>query len=299
MAAQVETTATLGARVESPFRVALARFMQHRLAMVALVILGAIVVLSAGAPLFTQYKPLGMSLGEIRQAPSAAHWLGTDTLGRDIWARTLHGGRVSLAIGLAAAVISTVVGVTLGAVAGFFGKWIDHVIMRVTDVVLTFPTIIIMMTVAALLGPGTIKLVFIIGGLRWPAIARLVRGQVLALTNQEFITAARTLGLSNWSIIVRHTLPHVVAPLVAAVTFEVSAAILLEAGLSFLGFGVPLPTPTWGNMMQSARDLVILQEQPWMWAPPAIFTLLTILCINFVGDGLRDAFDPQQLIGRG
>ncbi len=298
MAAQVEAANTLGARVESPFRVAFARFVQHRLAIVALIALCVIIVLCVGAPLFTQYKPLGMSLAEIRQGPSAAHWLGTDTLGRDIWARTLHGGRVSLAIGLAAAVISTVVGVTLGAVAGFFGKWVDHVIMRITDVVLTFPTIIIMMTVAALLGPGTIKLVFIIGGLRWPAIARLVRGQVLALTNQEFITAARTLGLSNWSIIIRHTLPHVVAPLVAAVTFEVSAAILLEAGLSFLGFGVPLPTPTWGNMMQAARDLVILQEQPWMWAPPAIFTLLTILCINFVGDGLRDAFDPQQLIGR-
>ena len=170
------------------------------------------------------------------------------------------------------------------------------IIMRMTDVIMTFPPIIIMLTVAAFVGPGLINVIFIIGGLRWPATTRLIRGQFLSLKNFEFVQAAHALGLPDWVIIARHSLPNTIAPLMANITFAVSAAILSEAGLSFLGIGVPLPTPTWGNMMEDARNLMVLQNQPWMWIPPAIFTLVTILCINFIGDGLRDAFDPQQLV---
>jgi peptide/nickel transport system permease protein len=170
------------------------------------------------------------------------------------------------------------------------------VIMRFTDVMMTFPPIIIMMTIAAVAGQGIANVILIIGGLRWPATTRLVRGQFLALKNQEFILAARATGMPDWIIILRHSLPNVVAPLMARISFAVSNAILSEAGLSFLGLGIPLPTPTWGNMMETARDLIILQNQPWMWIPPALFTLTTILCINFIGDGLRDAFDPQQIV---
>ena len=283
--------------IDSPAKVAWRRFRQHRIAMVALAVLCVIVILCAFAPFFSAYDPLGLNMAAIRQPPSADHWLGTDTLGRDVWTRTLYGGRVSLVIGLAAAFLSTVIGIVLGVVSGYFGKWADMVVMRATDVVMAFPPIIIMLTVAAFTGPGLVNVIFIIGGLRWPPTARLVRGQILQLRDQDFVTAARTLGLTNAIIITRHMLPHVVAPLVANITFAVSLAILTEAGLSFLGPGVPLPTPTWGNMMEAARDLRIMREEPWMWIPPAIFTLITVLCINFVGDGLRDAFDPQQLIG--
>ena len=255
-----------------------------------------IFILCFGAPLFTKYEPLKMDLKARNESPSQTHIFGTDTLGRDVYTRTLYGGRVSLMVGLVAAAISITIGMVLGAISGYFGKAPDMIIMRITDVMMTFPPLMIMLTVAAFVGPGLINVILIIGGLRWPATTRLIRGQFLSLKNFEFIQAAHALGLPDWIIIMRHSMPNTIAPLMANITFAVSAAILSEAGLSFLGIGVPLPTPTWGNMMEDARNLVILQNQPWMWIPPAIFTLITILCINFIGDGLRDAFDPQQLV---
>jgi peptide/nickel transport system permease protein len=284
------------ARIETPTQIAWRRFKRHRLALISLIVLVIIMVMAAAAPLFTQYDPNEMSLRDRALAPNSEHWLGTDNLGRDMWARTVYGGRISLQVGLAAALISTVIGVILGAVSGYYGRLIDMVIMRITDVVMTFPPIIIMLTVAAIAGTGLTNVILIIGGLRWPATTRLVRGQYLSLKNQEFVLAARTMGLPDWIIIMRHILPNVMAPLMANVTFAVSAAILAEAGLSFLGMGIPLPTPTWGNIMENARSLAILQDKPWMWMPAAIATLTTVLCINFVGDGLRDALDPQQIM---
>jgi peptide/nickel transport system permease protein len=285
-----------GVRFETPTQIAWKRFRQHRLALIASVVLLIIMVLSFGAPLFTPYGPMQINLKARNQAPSRDHIMGTDLLGRDVWTRTLYGGRVSLAVGLTAATISVGIGVLLGSISGYFGKLPDMIIMRITDVMMTFPPIIIMLTLAAFIGPGIMNVILIIGGLRWPATTRLIRGQMLSLKNFEFIQAAHAQGLPDWIIIIRHSLPNTIAPLMANITFAVSAAILSEAGLSFLGLGIPLPTPTWGNMMQDARNLIILQNQPWMWLPPAMFTLLTILCINFIGDGLRDAFDPQQLV---
>lgn len=284
------------ARIETPTQIAWRRFKRHRLALISLIVLVIIMVMAAAAPLFTRYDPNEMSLRDRALSPNSEHWFGTDNLGRDMWARTVYGGRISLQVGLAAALISTVIGVILGAVSGYYGRLIDMVIMRITDVVMTFPPIIIMLTVAAIAGTGLTNVIFIIGGLRWPATTRLVRGQYLSLKNQEFVLAARTMGLPDWIIIMRHILPNVMAPLMANITFAVSAAILAEAGLSFLGMGIPLPTPTWGNIMENARSLTILQDKPWMWMPAAIATLTTVLCINFVGDGLRDALDPQQIM---
>ena len=283
-------------KVETPSQIAWRRFRRHKLAMISLFLLIGIAIISFGAPLFTSHDPLGMDLGVMNQSPSREHLFGTDTLGRDVLTRTLYGGRVSLAVGLAAAAISTSIGILLGAISGYFGRTADNIIMRLTDVMMTFPPLIIMLTVAAIVEPGILTVILIIGGMRWPATTRLVRGQLLALKNQEFILAAKSQGLPDRSIIFRHSLPNVVAPLMARVSFTVSNAILSEAGLSFLGLGISLPTPTWGNMMEGARDLAILQNQPWMWIPPTIFTLFTILCINFIGDGLRDAFDPQQIV---
>lgn len=282
-------------KIESPIILALRRFMQHKLAVSSVFILVIIIILCFGAPLFTTYDPLGMNLAVKTQPPSREFIFGTDTLGRDIFTRTLYAGRISLMVGLAAAAISIGIGIVLGAISGYFGKVPDMIISRLTDVMMTFPPLIIMMTVAAFVGPGLVNVILIIGGLRWPATTRLIRGQFLSLKNYEFVQASHALGLPNWIIIVRHILPNTLAPLMANITFAVSAAILSEAGLSFLGLGVPLPTSTWGNMMENARNLIVLQNYPWMWIPSALFTLVTILCINFIGDGLRDAFDPQQL----
>jgi peptide/nickel transport system permease protein len=283
-------------KIESPTKVAWRRFRRHRLALVSSIVLIIISIMAVGAPLFTRYEPTGMNLKDRALPPSRDHWLGTDNLGRDMWTRTIYGGRVSLQVGLAAAAISTVIGIILGATSGYYGRMVDMVVMRITDVVMTFPPIIIMLTVAAIAGTGLTNVILIIGGLRWPGTTRLVRGQYLSLKNQEFVLAARTMGLPDWIIILRHILPNVMAPLMANITFAVSAAILAEAGLSFLGMGIPLPTPTWGNIMENARSLTILQDKPWMWLPAAVATLITVLCINFVGDGLRDALDPQQII---
>lgn len=285
-------------KIESPGRLAWKRFLQHRPAVVASVVFIIILILSFGAPLFTSHNPVGMSLQERFQSPSNTHIMGTDNLGRSVLARTLYGGRISLLVGITAAAISTTIGVIFGSIAGYFGKTADMIIMRITDVMMTFPPLIIMLTVVAITGPGLINVILIIGGLVWPQTTRLVRGQFLSLMGQEFILAAKAQGLPDWIIILRHCLPNVMAPLMARISFAVSGAIVTEAGLSFLGIGVPSPTPTWGNMMQAARDLDVLQRYPWMWVFAAVFTLVTILCINFIGDGLRDAFDPKQIIGR-
>lgn len=281
-------------RADSPTRRAVRRFRRHRLAMIALVIFGVICFSALFAPVIERYPPDAISLRDKFKPPSAEHWFGTDRLGRDVWSRTIHGGRVSLAVGLTAALISTLIGLIFGAVSGYYGGWIDMLVMRLTDVFLTFPPIIIMLAIAAFVGQSIANVILIIGLLSWPTTARLVRGQVLSVREEQFVLASRSLGAKNSRLINLHVLPNTIAPLLAEVTFAVGAAILTEAGLSFLGLGVPQPTPSWGNMLESARSLDILENGPWMWVPPAIMTLLTILCINFIGDGVRDAIDPRH-----
>jgi peptide/nickel transport system permease protein len=282
--------------IDSPGRIAWRKFRQHKTAVTASIVFIVIFFACFLGPVLISHDPMGMNLAGRFQPPSGDHWFGTDDIGRDVLVRTLYGGRISLLVGLTAATLSTLIGVALGSIAGYFGKFADMTIMRITDVMMTFPPLIIMLTVAAIAEPSILNVILIIGGLRWPQTTRLVRAQFLSLRNQEFILAARAQGLPDRLIISRHGLPNVVAPLMARVSFAVSQAILSEAGLSFLGIGIPLPTPTWGNMMQQARSLEVLQFYPWIWGFPAILTLLTILCINFIGDGLRDAFDPKQIV---
>lgn len=285
--------------IESPLRIAVRRYCQHKLAIVATILLSIILLTCFGAQLFTKYSPLEMDFGRMYQKPSLSHPFGTDELGRDVLSRTLYGGRVSLLVGLSAAILSTIIGVLLGAIAGYYGKMADIIIMRLTDVMMTFPPLIIMLTVAALLQPGLINIVIIIGVLRWPPTTRLVRGQFLSLRTREYVLAAQSMGLPDHIVILRHCLLGVVPMLMAQISFAVSTAILSEAGMSFLGIGISLPTPSWGNMMQQARSIRVLQQYTWIWAFPALMTLLTIMCINFIGDGLRDALDPQQMIQKG
>ena len=280
----------------SPTQKAWLRFRRHKLAMLGIVLFGIIFILSAFAPVFDRYEPNKLNLKAKFQAPSAEHFLGTDRVGRDIWSRTLHGGRISLLVGFSAALVAMSIGVILGGLSGYYGGWVDMLIMRFTDVIMTFPRVIIILTAATFVGQGVLNVILLIGLFSWADTARLVRGQVLTLREEEFVTAARSLGARDFSIIFKHIMPSVVAVLLASITFAINQAILLEAGLSFLGVGVPLPTASWGNMLELARSLDVLQDGPWMWIPPAVMILLNVLAINFIGDGLRDALDPKHIV---
>jgi peptide/nickel transport system permease protein len=237
-----------------------------------------------------------MQLRARSQPPSAEHWLGTDRIGRDVWSRTIHGARISLVVGFAATAIAVSIGVVLGSLAGYHGGWVETLIMRATDVLMTFPPIIIMLTLAAFAPRGLWVIVAIIGGLSWPGVARLVRGQFLSLKEQEFVAAARALGNPGRRVMLVHILPNALPPLMAMVSFGIGNAILTEAGLSFLGLGVPPPAPSWGTMLEAARNLDILRNLPWTWLPPALMTVVTVLSVNFIGDGLRDATDARMVL---
>jgi peptide/nickel transport system permease protein len=280
---------------KSPTIQAWRRFRRHPLAMAGLVMFGFILLVTVFAPVIARYDYAALNLQDKFQPPSRAHFFGTDRVGRDIWSRTLYGGRVSLAVGFAAATILTLIGVVLGSVSGYYRGLTDQVIMRFTDVVMTFPSVVIILTASIYLGQSVANVILLIGIFNWPGTTRLVRGQVLSLREQQFVLASRAVGAGNGRIITTHILPNVIAPLLASVTFAVNGAILLEAGLSFLGFGIPLPTPSWGNMLDTARSLDVLQDGPWIWVPPAVMIILTVLSINFIGDGLRDAIDPKHI----
>lgn len=275
----------------------LKRFLKNRMAILGAVILLTLVVVSILAPVITA-NTVGWGRDEIdikyiRANPSARHPLGTDSAGRDNLTRLLYGGRVSLAIALGSVLVYMVIGIVVGAVAGYFGGWIDNVLMRLVDIVQSFPFFLLALTIVAIRGPSVYNLVFAILFLSWPIPARLVRGEFLSLRERDFVEAARATGASPLRIIARHMLPNAMAPLIVNATLEVAGIILLEAALSYLGFGVSQPTPTWGNMLSEAQNMGVLTTKPWLWVPPGLMIFLTVLSINFMGDGLRDALDPR------
>ncbi|HHW72236.1 MAG TPA: ABC transporter permease [Firmicutes bacterium] len=270
------------------------RFCRNRLALAGLVVLVLFVLSAIFAPWLTDYDPNRNNLRDRNKPPSREHPLGTDDMGRDILARTLYGGRISLTVGLVAVGISMSIGLILGSLAGFFGGAVDTVIMRLADIFYSFPFLIVAITIAAIFGPSIYNTMVILGILSWPGPARLLRAEFLKLKTTDFVTAAEGIGASPARIMFRHVLPNALSPLLVSATLEVASAILSEAGLSFLGLGVPPPAPSWGNMLNRARPLHILANMPWMWLPPGTAIFVVVLAINFVGDGLRDAFDPRQ-----
>jgi len=275
---------------DSPARKAFRRFRRHRLAMAGLLIIILLVVASL---LGSQSAALSQNLRAMNKPPSGDHWLGTDRIGRDIFARTLVGGRISLAVGLVAVFFSTTIGIVTGALAGYYRGWLDQLIMRVVDVVLSFPVIILLLCVSSIVGPSIFNVMAMIGLLTWPIPCRIMRGQFLAIRERAYIEAARCTGVRDFDIARRHILPNAIAPLLVYASFGVATAVLLEAGLSYLGLGVQPPTPSWGNMLNTARNISTLERNSWQWVPPAITTVLFVLAVNFVGDGIRDAIDPQ------
>ncbi|MDP9766096.1 MULTISPECIES: oligopeptide ABC transporter permease [Deinococcus] len=277
----------------TPTTLAVKRFFRHRLAVIGLLLLGLILLSVIVGPMIAPFKPDQIDLLARNQPPGGQHWLGTDPTGRDVFARTFSAGRVSLMVGLLSTLISVVVGTTLGALAGYFGGWVDNLIMRFVDIVMTFPSIIVLLTLAAIIGPGIDKTILIIGLLGWPLAARLVRAKLLSVRELEFIAAAGALGATDRRILLRHALPNVIDVLVVFVSLGVASAILTEAGLSFLGLGVQPPQASWGNLLSTAREITIMEAYPWQWMPAGALIVLTVLATNFLGDGLRDALDPK------
>ncbi len=287
--AALQTGTLLGRPVERPLLRTIRRFRRHRMAVIGLMTIGILVIL---AVIGDDQAALKQSLAQANKPPSPEHWFGTDRNGRDVFARALVGGRVSLAVGLIATVFSTLIGTILGAIAGF-NRRADLVIMRIVDIVMSFPTIILLLIAVSVLGPGIINLMIMIGLVTWTIPCRIVRGQFLLLRESDFATAARVVGLRDTAIVTRHILPNAIAPLLVYASLGVASAVLLEAGLSYLGLGVQPPTPSWGNMLNAARSVTTLERNPWQWIPPAVATVIFVLSVNFVGDGLRDALDPR------
>jgi peptide/nickel transport system permease protein len=259
--------------------------------------IGIVVIMSLAAilaPLLARQSPITIDLAHLLQRPSAEHWLGTDIQGRDIWSRLVYGARVSLTVGLISQGIALALGVTLGLVAGFYGKWVDEIVMRLADVTLAFPTLLLLIAMVAALQPSEGVVFATIGIVGWAGMARIVRGQVLVVRQLEYIQAIRALGAGDLRIMVRHVLPNVIAPVVIAATLGVAGAIMAEAALSFLGLGVPPPAPSWGSMIADGRDLEQLRRAPWTSVFPGIAIGAAVLGFNLLGDALRDALDPRQ-----
>lgn len=269
------------------------RFFRHRLAVASIVVLVVLAVLCFGAAWFAPYDPKSQDLLLGPVAPNGTHWFGTDELGRDQLSRLLYAGQISLAIGFAVALISTVIGTSIGAVAGYFGQTTDRTLMWFTDLFLVVPEIAILAIALKYFGQEDITIVLVLAGLFWMYDARVVRGQVLSLKEKEFIEAARSVGASPFRIITRHILPNAIGPIVVNATLAVAGAIIAESTLSFLGFGVQPPDTSWGNMLADAEGY-IGTSQAYLLYFPGIAILITVLAVNFLGDGLRDAFDPQS-----
>lgn len=272
----------------------LKRFKKHKLAVVSFWFLLIIVLCAIFAPWIAPFDPKEIT-DSFSAPPSWAHWLGTDQVGRDVFSRLIYAARVSLIVGVGAMAIASAIGTVLGLIAGYFGGFIDGLIMRITDVFMSFPYIMFILVVASIVGPGLTNIVLILGVLGWPSIARLVRGNVLAIKQSDYVKASIALGYKAPRIIFKHIFPNTVAPILIYATSGVAGAILDEAALSFLGLGVQPPGASWGNMLASAQSITILAEQPWLWIPPGVLILLTVLAINYIGDALRDALDPRNV----
>jgi len=270
------------------------KFLNNRLAVFGLVAFTIILVVSVAAPLLSPYDPTRVDLRSMLEPPSADHWLGTDRTGRDILSRLLHGGQISILVGLGSAILSAIVGVFVGVYTGYVGGWLDGLAMRVSEIFMSFPQIILVLMLVAILGQSTANLIIIFTLTGWGGIYRMARARMLSIREEEYVQALRSFGLSRPVIAYKHMLPNALGPIMVNITLSTAAFILQEAALSFLGLGVPLSTPTWGNILNVAQDLRVLENNWWIWLPVGTVISLFVLSVNFIGDGLRDATDPSQ-----
>lgn len=287
----------------SPWQIARRKFMRNKLAMISSFFIVLVTLMSLSAPFIAPVlSPLPdiskVNISAMNIEPNGEHLLGTDKSGRDVLTRLFYGGRISLLVGFSATLIVITLGTVVGALAGFFGGFIDSILMRFTDFVLNFPFlvfVIVLNTILYGIVDGLWVLIMVIGALSWGGVARLVRSKVLAEKENEYILAALSIGCSPFKVITKHLLPNVISTIIVQGTLIFATMIVIESALSYLGFGVPQATPSWGNMLSSANEPDVLQGKPWIWMPPAIIITLTILSINFIGEGLKDALNPKSL----
>ncbi len=282
----------IGVEHLSPAAMFWRQFRRHIPALISIVVLVFLAILCFSAPVIAPYKFSAIDLRNIKQPPTLNHLMGTDDLGRDLFTRVLYGGRISLSIGIFAALVATAFGTMVGSLAGFYGGRLDNILMRFTDLAFSIPTLPLLIVISAFTKSSLPIMILVIGALSWVPTARVVRGSVLSIKSQDFITAARMIGARNMRIIFRHIIPNIIGPIVVGATLSVGGAIITESALSFLGLGVQPPTPSWGNMLQDSQTT--MATKPWLTIFPGLAILLTVLCINFIGDGLQDALDPTQ-----
>ncbi len=268
-----------------------ARFQRNRLAMSGLLMVGGLFLVSLLAPWLAPYDPSFIDLKEVLMPPSPEHWLGTDPLGRDVLSRIIYGSRVSLKVGFVAVGLATLIGLMVGALAGYYGGWMDLVLMRFVDLMLCFPSFFLILAVIALLEPSIWNIMVVIGVTGWMGVARLVRAEFLSLKERDFVLAARALGASDARLILRHLLPNALAPVMVSATLGVAGAILTESALSFLGLGVQPPTPSWGNILTAGKDNIEIAW--WLSVFPGLAILITVMSYNLLGEGIREAIDPR------
>lgn len=269
------------------------RFKKHKLAMTGLITLSLLVLIMIFLPIVLGLDATTSDYASVNQPPSEKYSFGTDNLGRDMLARTLYGGRVSLLVGLLSAVVSALIGVPLGLFAGYYEQTLGRFVMRVADIFISFPAMILMLVVVSFVSPSALVVVMVIGVISWPEYTRLVYGTTLSVRQKDYVEAARACGTKTLPIIGRYVLPNAISPVWITLTFGVGRAIITEATLSFLGVGVQPPNPSWGNIIREALGLAVLSSRPWIWLPSGILLIITVVCVNFIGDGIRDALDPQ------
>lgn len=277
-------------QADSNGRIIFRRFLKHKPAVIGSLVFMALVLLAVLAPFIARFDP-ALITPDFEAKPNAVYWLGTDEVGRDVFSRLIYGSRVSLFVGVSSVTLYVIIGTTLGLIAGYFGGWVDSIIMRSTEIFQSFPTFMVILVLVSIIGPGVGTITLVLGCLNWTGVCRIVRGNVLSIKSSEYIQAAIAVGYSTPYILFREILPNVLSSIFVNATFGVASAILTESSLSFLGMGIQPPTSSWGNILSQAQSLTVLSSQPWLWIPAGVMILLAVLSINFIGDGLRDAFD--------
>lgn len=272
----------------------LEKLINNKLALFGLIVFVTMVLMCIFAPFITAYKPNVVNLNEMNLAPSKEHILGTDQLGRDVLSRLLYGGRVSITVGVVSSFFGALIGTVLGGLAGYFGGKLDEFLVRVSEIFLTFPNLILILLISSIIGQGIFNIIFVFSVTGWMTTFRMVRNEFMSLKQETYVEVCNAFGMSNMRIIFSNILPNALSPVVVALTLNVAGFILGEAGLSFLGVGVPSDIPTWGNIINAAKSLDVIKNNWWLWVTPGITISLFVLAINFVGDGLRDIMDPKQ-----
>ncbi|QNU03432.1 ABC transporter permease [Peribacillus butanolivorans] len=278
----------------SQFKLRVKKLWSNKPATLGLAICLIMTLLSILAPIVTSYSPTHMDFTSISQPPSAEHIFGTDKLGRDVFSQILYGGRISIYVGILSSLGGTVIGVLLGCIAGFFGGKLDSLLIRFSEIVMTFPNLILVLVMVSILGQGVNNLIIVFVLTGWMTTFRLVRNEYLSVREETYVSVCRSFGISNFSIIFRHMLPNTMSPIIVSFTVNVAFFILAEAGLSFLGLGVPVTISTWGNIMNAAQSIDVVTNYWWLWLAPGVAISMFVLAINFLGDGLRDVLDPKQ-----